>query len=587
MEKSRSKSPGSFINYNNCMFWANKSSRLTLVAIIMIVSLVLPQTANSQGRNQEVTIIAPYQPTISDAYKMTLRPEVKDTVVETPPMVYSINSTPIYSSYGIERLNPVFVDINPQETYRRNYLRAGFGSYMTPYAELFTNSLQSDEFSLGFHARHLSSSGDIEDYATSAFSQNEASLYGKRYLKDKVLSARLKYDRDVVHYYGFEPEYYPGLDLSDDDLKQRFSYIGANIGLASNYKRGKKMNYAGLLDFYYLDDFYETSEMMVALDANINSTNEFFEFVEKQELGVDFAMDYYNNKDSLQTQGTTIAKLRPYINLDFEYLDLYVGIEGALASDSSSNFYVYPQIKASYQVIPDYLRFYVSVSGGLHRNSYREVSTINPWVNSIFPLGNTSTKYSIKGGLTGMISQVLDYNFSVSYSDIDNMLFFVNDFSDPFSPEISTNLGNKFTGVYDNVKLTALNLELAYRQTERLEVMLTADYRHFEMATQEKPWQTPAFIAKLGAKYLVSKNISVTGDLFYNSSIYAPTYENGVQIIKKRDGFVDLNLGGEYRFTDRISVFLQLDNVAAVRYYRWYNYPSQRISVMGGLTFSF
>jgi outer membrane receptor protein involved in Fe transport len=137
------------------------------------------------------------------------------------------------------------------------------------------------------------------------------------------------------------------------------------------------------------------------------------------------------------------------------------------------------------------------------------------------------------------------------------------------------------------VKLTAVNLELVYQQTEKLQVMLTADYRHFEMATEEKPWQTPAFIAKVNAKYLLNRKISFTGDLFYNSSIYAPSYENGVQIINKRDGFVDLNLGAEYRFTDRISVFARVNNVASVRYYRWYNYPSQRISAMGGLTFSF
>jgi hypothetical protein len=569
------------------MKYMNSLSSFICLAVLLTVLIILPQAANSQGRNQEVTIIAPYQPTISDAYKMTLTPTVKDTVVEIPPMVYKINSTPIYSSYGIESLSPVFVEINPEETYRRNYLRAGFGNYMTPYAELFTNSLQSDEFSLGFHARHLSSSGDIEDYATSAYSQNEASLYGKKYLKDKVLSAKVEYNRDVVHYYGFEPENYAGLDLSDDELKQRFSLIGANIGLESNYKRGNKMNYAGLLDFYYLNDLYETNEMMVALDLNLNSKNEFFQFVNKQELGVDLAVDYYNNKDSIQSQGTTIAKLKPYINLDFEYLNLYIGVEGAMASDSSSNFYVYPDVRATFQVVPDYLRFYVSVTGGLHRNSYKEITNINPWVNSIFPLGNTNTKYSIKGGFTGMISQVLDYNFSVSYSDIDNMLFFVNDFTSPYNPETPINLGNKFTGVYDNVKLTAVNLELVYQQTEKLQVMLTADYRHFEMATEEKPWQTPAFIAKVNAKYLLNRKISFTGDLFYNSSIYAPSYENGVQIINKRDGFVDLNLGAEYRFTDRISVFARVNNVASVRYYRWYNYPSQRISVMGGLTFSF
>jgi hypothetical protein len=571
----------------NFIIRMKKYCRIFYLAVFLMALSILPQTVNSQGRNQEVTIIAPYQPTISDAYKMTLTPKVKDTVVETPPMIYSINSSPIYSAYDIESLNPTFVEINPEETFRRSYLRAGFGNYTTPYAEFFSNSLQSDKFALGFHARHLSSTGKIDDYATSAFSQNSAALYGKRFLKDKIFSAKVAYDRNVVHYYGFEPEQHAGLDLSDDELKQRFSLFGANLGLESNYKRGKKLNYTGIFDFYYLNDLYETNEMKVTLDLNLNTKNEFFNIVNKQELGVDLELDYYNNQDSLLSQGTTIAKLKPYLDLDFDYLTLSIGVEGALAADSSSKFYIYPEIKAAYQVIPDYLRFYLSATGGLQRNSFKEVSGINPWVNSIFPLGNTSTKYSIKGGFTGMITRELDYNFNVSYSDIANMLFFVNDFSSPYNTETSINLGNKFTGVYDDVKITAVNLELGYHQSEKLLISFLADYRYYKMTNEEKPWHKPAFQASAGAKYRLNQNIALSADFFFDSKIYAQTYENNIPKIVVRDGFFDLNLGGEYKFSDRISVFAQLNNVAAVRYFRWYNYPSQRINIMGGLTFSF
>ncbi len=571
----------------NHIFFIKSLDFLFRLGIFLVVLISLPQSANSQGYNQEVTIIAPYQPTISDAYKMTLDPKVKDTVVEIPPMDYSIKSHPIYSPYKIENLSPVFIEVNPEETLRRNYLRAGFGNYTTPYVELFTNSLKSDEFSLGFHARHLSSKGEIDDYATSAYSQNQATLYGKRYLKNKILSGKIDYSRNVVHYYGFEPDEYAGLNISDDELKQRFSQISANIGLASNYTRGTKMNYSGLIDFYYLNDLFETSEIFTSLKLNLNTKNEFFDFVNKQELGFDFNVDYYYNKDSLLSQGTTIVSLKPYLNLDFEYLTLYLGVEGTMSNDSSSNFYVYPEVKASYQVIPDYLRFYVSVTGGLHRNSFKEISGINPWANSIFPLGNTNTKYDIKGGLTGMFNQVIDYNFSVSYSDIENMLFFANDFFSPFSPEIQTNLANKFTGIYDNVKLTSVNLEVGYQQSEKIQVLFSAGYRHYEMENEEKPWHKPAFETKIGAKYFLNKHVTLSGDLFYNSKIFARTYENNLPTIAERGGFIDLNLGGEYRFNDRISAFVQLNNVAAVRYYRWYNYPSQRINVMAGLTFSF
>jgi outer membrane receptor protein involved in Fe transport len=43
----------------------------------------------------------------------------------------------------------------------------------------------------------------------------------------------------------------------------------------------------------------------------------------------------------------------------------------------------------------------------------------------------------------------------------------------------------------------------------------------------------------------------------------------------------------EYRYNKRISAFLQVNNLASQRYYRWYNYPVQPIQVMGGITARF
>jgi outer membrane receptor protein involved in Fe transport len=50
---------------------------------------------------------------------------------------------------------------------------------------------------------------------------------------------------------------------------------------------------------------------------------------------------------------------------------------------------------------------------------------------------------------------------------------------------------------------------------------------------------------------------------------------------------VDINLGLEYRYTPRVSIFLQANNLAAQRYNRWYSYPVQPIQVIGGITARF
>ena len=50
-------------------------------------------------------------------------------------------------------------------------------------------------------------------------------------------------------------------------------------------------------------------------------------------------------------------------------------------------------------------------------------------------------------------------------------------------------------------------------------------------------------------------------------------------------GIVDANLGAEYRYSKMLSFFVNINNIANTRYYRWEKYPNQRFNLMAGLTF--
>ncbi len=564
-----------------------ENSSAIFLVFLGLISL-FPSLVLAQGRNQEVTIVAPYQPTISDARKLDIKPVVKDSLVEIPALEYSIlQVAPLPQTFTPDPISPVYIEIENKDTLRRNYLRAGIGNYTTPYAELFTNTLKSNKFSLGFHAKHLSSSGQIAGYATSKYSQNQIWLYGQRYLRDYTFTGNVFYKRDVAHYYGFKPDNYIGLDFTDDDLKQRFSLIGAEAGIESTYKKNGDLNYSAKADFYNLTDLFDSRETKVGIGGTANTKNEFMDFVDEQELGTDGQLDFYRNADSLNSQGTAVISLQPYIRLGFDELNLYLGFRGTLAADSVTKFHLYPAINLTYQIIPEYLQFYVGVNGGLQRNSYRLVSDQNPWINPIFPLGFTNTKYQVKGGFTGKLDMVLDYNFSVAYADIENMLFFANILADPLSSAIPENLGNKFTGIYDDVQLTTVKAEFAWQQSYNLSISLAAEYNNYKMTNELKPWHKPAFNTKVGAKYQLNPKISLSGELFYRSKVYAKLFVSDPQNFTDVNAFLDLNLGGEYCFNSRISAFVQFNNLTGTQYYRWYNYPMQRFNAMAGLTFSF
>ena len=63
--------------------------------------------------------------------------------------------------------------------------------------------------------------------------------------------------------------------------------------------------------------------------------------------------------------------------------------------------------------------------------------------------------------------------------------------------------------------------------------------------------------------------------------------EENNQYALKLGFLADANIGLEYRYNKRVSGFINLNNVAAQRYRRWYNYPTQGFQAMLGVTIRF
>lgn len=49
----------------------------------------------------------------------------------------------------------------------------------------------------------------------------------------------------------------------------------------------------------------------------------------------------------------------------------------------------------------------------------------------------------------------------------------------------------------------------------------------------------------------------------------------------------DVNLGFEYRYTKKLSAFIQFNNIGGINYEKYQDYPLQGFNVFGGLTYGF
>lgn len=517
-----------------------------------------------------------FTPKVADAVKISANPEVKDSTVKIKVGNYSINSKQINTLYTTDPIVPAQMVGEPLTKLYNGLVKIGFGNYTTPYGEAWYNSLRSKDYAYGIHMKHLSSSSTLKDYGNDSYSDNEIGLNGKKFLKEHTLSGNFDYKRNVVHFYGYDPTLFL---LDKDATVQRFNLFSANAELMSHYTKPERLNHDIRLNYYNLMDLYKSSE------NNINANGFVQTMIQGEQLKVNAAVDYYNYKTKTDTTNNTIITLNPNFIASGEKYRASLGLTAAIDMQSSTKFYFYPNVELSYNIFEDIIIPYGGVSGGLKKNSYKSITDENPFVLSSLVLQNTNTKYELYGGLRGTLSSRIAYTTKVSYASVGNMMLYVNDYTQLMQ--------NRFDVIYDNAEVLHVRGEVSYQAREKLRINLQGDYFNYKMQHELRAWYMPQVKFTLSGNYNLQDKIVIKADLFYVDNqfarVIAPNESTGVNEVQAKElkGVFDANLGVEYRYNKKLGFFVNFNNIAAQRYYRWYNYPTQRFQVMAGLSYSF
>lgn len=207
---------------------------------------------------------------------------------------------------------------------------------------------------------------------------------------------------------------------------------------------------------------------------------------------------------------------------------------------------------------------------------------MNEYVAGSQDLRNTRT-FNVQGGIKGTLSKNMSFNISAHYRRITNQPLFINEnvFSDFY----------KFKVIYDDLDAYGGNVSLSYQAGDKLRIDGIFEYNKYVTTTELFPWHLPEIQATLRGSYNMFDKIYIKADLNIEAIRMSPVYY--VNPLADETIPVDLgpiwdgNLGVEYRYNKRISAFVQFNNIAAQKYFRWNRYRAQAFQVMGGATFSF
>lgn len=553
--------------------------------------------------SEVVNVVKPYTPSISDAFKIKETPVIDDEDnTQKEPIEYNIFSFPVASTFTPAKGKAAGVDKAEKEKLYRNYATLGFGNYPTINAELFVTENFGRNSYIGGMLRHLSSQGGIKDVVLDDKYYNTSLdvTYGSRD-RDMSWNIDLGVKNQIYNWYGLPTENIIFTEEMINAIDEKQSYntiaLGGKLSLTDSYFSDVS------LQFKRFSDGLSSGENRFFVKPNFDID------VMDQKIKANFVIDYVGGSFDKDFEGTSditysniIFGTKPYILYQQDDLSVQLGAgvfytTGKYNGTSDSKVFVYPNVKASYKIVGDFLIGYAGAEGGLNQNSYADFVGQNPFVSPTLFVAPTDNKYDIYVGLKGKLANSVAFNVRGSYNNEEaKALFMSNPYVFGNTNTEGYTYGNSFGVTYDNVKTLSIFGELKADFSKSVSLGINGTYNNYSTEFAAEAWNLPQL--KIGTtvdvdineKWYTGAKIFFVGErkdmvsVQSAAAVYPPLFTTEEVTL---DSYFDLNMHVGYKYNDRLTAFLKGNNLASQQYNRWANYPVQGIQILLGANYKF
>ncbi len=554
-----------------------KNRFFTTALIGLIANTSVAQTALS---TDTFKVVKEYEPILINANKISFDPEIDDDLKIELDLTYTFINKQLPVSFQVEPIQPAKIKGEPLVKLYNGYARLGVGNAIIPFGEVYYNNSRSKEYSIGGYARYYNM-GEVNKIDGINNQDLHVELFGKRFWKRNTLSSNVSFDRQDFNYYGYYNLNNPNnrVELLEAGLEQFYNRISAQVALKTTKQDSFNLRHSGDIKYELTTNAMDHQESNVVLNAN------FSQFKNSELYNLDVIIDfnqYQFNKNS------TIVGLKPQVSTIGEKFRINAGLGIYIDADTEADFHFYPIAEVKYNVIDDILVPYIGVNGEKRRVNYASITKENLFVANNIELRNTNEKFNLYGGLRGTLSKKLSFNVSGAFKRTSDDYLFVQ--------MVDTNraLTKEYHAVYDEIDELNFKGEIAYRINEKVTLYGQANYFIFETTNQDEAWHCPDVKASISGEYNLKNKIIVKTDLIFWGEQFARGDANldlsgnvvDYKVVKLKSIF-DANLNVEYRYTKRLSAFVQFNNIGGINFEKYKDYPTQGFNVWGGLTYAF
>jgi len=575
-----------------------------VISISILASLVCANVYAQVAKQVEVT--KNYAPSVSQAAKLAIVPNMVDTVMLRPEIDYAITPRSFSSTLGTHRFKPASVTYWEYMKEYSFYMKLGVGYPLNSVADVYASTHRADVGYLMGYVNHQGQYSKIrikDPFDGLSYKNNSQQMVNRvgvnagKYFGRYTLSGDIYYQSDIYHRYPLYGDYdRREINFEDVDLKLRFgdSFIDLD-----------RLNF----DVYGSADFYNDKSKTFVENSKYQQIDATAGVKIARRLAVrsmfSASIDYrgyYGLKDLSSYGNSLLSATLLYGYNSGRLLELKAGLtytfDHTASASKTNRHYVMPYLYIGLNVrnkgafVP-----YVEMDGDVINNSYYSLLKRNPYVeilgsgggempNFMHSLPNTA-RYNVRFGMSGHTqNSKFAYRFYANMSFLENSIYWYNVNQIFFNVDVARE------------NIWSVNAEVDYKPVSQL--LLSMQVRgliHTNFSTVNSA--QPPVEAKIRLRYTHKKfAVGASAELLGVSKwtcIYTPAFvgrsddenapleRNTVTV----PASVDVGLTFDWYVSDKCTVFVEGNNLANMNIYRWVYYREYGANFTAGVKIQF
>lgn len=540
--------------------------------ILIVAGCIVTLNAAAQKdsiKTQTIDITSSFRPVLRNAVKINFYGSQLQADTSRPTLNYNIPSQNLFYAYQPIALRPLALE---QDTNLylggRNFVKAGFGSYSTPYLAAGFSFGDGKKSLVNITGDYIGSKGkDIEFQDYSILNVKAA---GSIFTAKNEVYATASLSRRDYNLYGYD---HTAFTYDKEDVRQQLQDIGVSIGARNIAGNNLGIKYDPSIQLNLFSNDKRLNETTIAVNVPVEK-----KIGDELTIMAAFKGEFANYRtknmspSNLQFNNNLI-QLAPAV----EYKTKLVKIHGGLTPVwNDGDFEWLPDIYAEVQLQEKVFMLQGGWVGRYIQNTYRNLSAMNPYLLPITSYNNTK-EVEYYGGIKASLGKHFNFNAKAGLVRYTDLPLFIND--------TATDMKGFVVSNERNINNFRVHGDLAYINQDKFTVTAGLTFNGYTgMKDNDKAWHTIPMEFTSSLRWWAFDRFLLKGDFyFFNGGKYLSKNNGSMSL----DGGTDLSAGAEYKINKQFSAWVNLNNILNDKYERWHNYQVYGLNVTGGILIHF